>query len=194
MSVYLLHNKLNIEYEFHQGENGQAIVIFHPHPLYEGTMMNKVITTSSIAAKQLGYSFLRFNYPGVGNSDGYFGFGYHEACQALGLMSEIINEPIKYLIGFSFGCNVIQYVWQQQKEKTPTIWIGASINETLSSLSELSSVKGWIHGEVDLLCPYSKAMLFAKEKNIQLHGVSKADHFFNGQQIVLRETLKELIV
>ena len=94
-----------IEYEYHPGLKQEAIVLFHPHPLYLGTMMNKVITTCSIAARQLEYSFLRFNYTGVGDSSGFFGFGEYEATQAMALMGGVLQEPVKYHIGFSFGCN-----------------------------------------------------------------------------------------
>lgn len=184
------HDKFIIEYEYIQGAKKEVIVFFHPHPLYEGTMMNKVITTSCIAAKQLGYSFLRFNFSGVGQSNGCFGFGLYEANQALTLISNVVREPIKYLVGFSFGCNVIQYVWQQQK--IDAIWIGASINPLLSSASELSMLKGMIHGMDDRLCLVSEAELFAEKHYIPFTSIPNADHFFNGQQIILREKVKEL--
>ena len=192
--VIFTHHSSDIEYEYQQGPNKEIIVLFHPHPLYEGTMMNKVITTSSMAAKQLGYGFLRFNFTGVGRSSGHFGFGLYEAEQALALMTGLVHEPIKYLVGFSFGCNVIQYLWQQQSEKIPTIWIGASINSALSSQSEFARLKGMVHGEQDKLCSFEEASRFAKSHAVPMHGIADADHFFNGQQIALRETLKALMV
>jgi alpha/beta superfamily hydrolase len=183
-----------IEYEYHPGLKQEAIVLFHPHPLYLGTMMNKVITTCSIAARQLEYSFLRFNYTGVGDSSGFFGFGEYEATQAMALMGGVLQEPVKYHIGFSFGCNVIQYLWEMQNPPTNAIWIGASINELLSSDTQLKQVQAMIHGSQDPLCSFKGAEQFAARHNIQFFPVAGADHFFNGQQIELREQVKALIL
>ena len=188
------HRTSNIEYEYQQGPKQETVVLFHPHPLYEGTMMNKVITTSCMAAKQLGYGFLRFNFTGVGQSSGHFGFGVYESEQAIAIMATLIREPIKYLVGFSFGCNVIQYVWRSQQNKIPGLWIGASINQGFSTDAELELVKAMIHGKEDKLCLYGDALDFSKEKNIPLYGIDEADHFFNGQQIALREKVKEVLI
>lgn len=188
------HRTSTIEYEYQQGPRQEIVILFHPHPLYEGTMMNKVITTSCMAVKQLGYGFLRFNFTGVGQSSGHFGFGLYESEQAMAIMTSLIHEPIKYFIGFSFGCNVIQYVWKQQEKKTPTLWIGASINQDFSTNAEFDTVKAMIHGKEDKLCLYCDALNFSKEKNIPLFGIDDADHFFNGQQIALREKVKEVII
>lgn len=192
MALLSIHNN-RIEYEYHAGENNQVVVLFHPHPLYEGTMFNKVMTTSAMAAKQLGYSYVRFNYPGVSQSTGTFGFGEYEAQQASSLIDQVISEPIARLIGFSFGCNVIQHLWKLRQLDAPTIWIGASIQPDFSSAQELSTVLGMVHGKEDRLCLYADGENFAHMHQIPFYGIDQADHFFNGQQIVLREQVKELL-
>lgn len=81
-------------------------VICHPHPLYQGSMHNKVVTTLSRAMKTLKISSYRFNYRGVGDSQGEYGEGVGELDDLLAVCDWIReNTPTKKIIlcGFSFG-------------------------------------------------------------------------------------------
>lgn len=75
--------------------NGLALIC-HPHPLYQGTMHNKVVTTLARAAAECGYASLRFNFRGVGKSEGSYGEGIGEledAKAALAFLLEHISFP-----------------------------------------------------------------------------------------------------
>lgn len=182
-----------IEYEYHRGSAPRTLVCCHPHPLYEGTMYNKVITTSTMAAKALDYSYLRFNYPGIGRSSGHFGFGFYEAQQARLLMDAVVQDQDIVLLGFSFGCSVIQQLLLQITPKPPTIWVGASLIESLITPEITETVVGMIHGEEDALCPFLAAKNLANRMGIPLSGVAHAGHFFDGHQIELRDQVKHYL-
>jgi alpha/beta superfamily hydrolase len=91
-----------------KGCSGVAIVC-HPHPLYAGTMHNKVAHTLARAYRDSGIAAIRFNFRGVGQSDGHYGEGDGEVEDLRAvydwLMAQGINIPV-YLAGFSFGSMV----------------------------------------------------------------------------------------
>lgn len=84
-------------------------VVCHPHPLYQGTMNNKVVTTLQRAYREMGGAVVRFNYRGVGQSQGSYGKGDGEADDLLSVVAWLRerypNTPLR-LAGFSFGTYV----------------------------------------------------------------------------------------
>ena len=97
-----------LETLYHQGEDGKpAIVICHPHPVYGGTMRNKVVYWIARTFEEMGYSVLRFNFRGVEKSEGNWDEGNGEADDASAMIDWLAKQcpdsPL-YLAGFSFGC------------------------------------------------------------------------------------------
>lgn len=84
-------------------------VICHPHPLFKGTMHNKVVTTATKAFDHLGMATVRFNFRGVGQSEGSYDKGCGE-CEDLraviNWVREVEKDALIYLAGFSFGSYV----------------------------------------------------------------------------------------
>jgi len=82
------------------------LVVCHPHPLHGGTMDNKVVTTLARTAREIGVPTMRFNYRGVGTSEGGFDEGRGEIQDALTVVShgrELWPDAVLWLAGFSFG-------------------------------------------------------------------------------------------
>ncbi|HYW02652.1 MAG TPA: CocE/NonD family hydrolase [Gammaproteobacteria bacterium] len=97
---------------------GRAALVCHPHPLYGGTMDNKVVYTLARAFNDLGMPALRFNFRGVGESDGAFAGGDGEAADALAAWDWIDAEwgPRELcLAGFSFGAMVALRVAEERR-------------------------------------------------------------------------------
>ena len=88
-------------------------VICHPHPEYGGTMNNKVVTAVSRALSELNVINLRFNYRGVGNSEGEYAAMKGETEDAHAAIKFIKNEypdlPL-WLAGFSFGTGIVTHI------------------------------------------------------------------------------------
>ncbi len=85
------------------------VVVCHPHPLYEGTMHNKVVHRLARSFQQLGLTTLKFNFRGVGSSDGEYAGGIGETDDALALADWLQDRwtgaPL-WFAGFSFGAMV----------------------------------------------------------------------------------------
>ena len=81
-------------------------VVCHPHPLYSGTLDNKVVYTLARAFQELGAPTLRFNFRGVGGSEGAFDRGEGEVDDALAVVAhgrQLFPGAALWLAGFSFG-------------------------------------------------------------------------------------------
>ena len=87
------------------GTAGKVVVITHPHPLYGGTMSNPVVETIQSACQQYGYATLRFNFRGVGNSQGHFDNGVGEKDDVRAAIAYVkgMNVAAIDLAGYSFG-------------------------------------------------------------------------------------------
>ena len=86
-----------------------TIVLCHPHPQHGGTMHNKVVTIMERSMRELGLRTVRFNYRGVGASEGQFDDGYGETDDLFAVVEwvrKICHDDELWLGGFSFGCSV----------------------------------------------------------------------------------------
>lgn len=98
-----------IEGRYHQSEHKGApiVLIMHPHPLYGGTMNNKIVYRLYQSFAQCGFSALRFNFRGVGRSQGRYDEGIGELCDAANaldwLQQQNPDASTCWISGFSFG-------------------------------------------------------------------------------------------
>ena len=100
------------------GTSRGTAVITHPHPLYGGTMDNKVVQTLARAFVQAGWTALRFNFRGVGASEGSYDEGRGEALDLQAVVRQLAPEGALALAGFSFGAFVaaqgVQALWDSR--------------------------------------------------------------------------------
>src|SRR6188768_3599392 len=101
------------------GTSRGVAVIAHPHPLFGGTMDNKVVQTLARAFVQCGWTALRFNFRGVGTSEGAHDNGEGETLDLLHVVRELAPEGPLALAGFSFGAFVtvraLQSLWSERE-------------------------------------------------------------------------------
>lgn len=90
---------------WHAGAGERAVVITHPHPVYGGTMHNPVVEAIQTAYQQNGYATLRFNFRGVGGSQGSFDNGIGEQQDARAAIATVQKKGANAvdLAGYSFG-------------------------------------------------------------------------------------------
>ncbi len=190
-----MQHQSHIDYQIHRPTEDDAVtIVLHPHPLYEGTMYNKVVTTAFGVFAHHNQNVLRFNYPGVGASSGCFGYGQYEAAMAMKLLDELNIRHIDWCVGFSFGCWVSRFLIDQFKPRHGLVWIAPSLGEGLwSDEYHWPHNRHIIQGQQDELCPYESCLTFAKKHDFQVHAVPDATHFFHGKQIVLRNTLEAIV-
>ena len=164
-----------------------AAVICHPHPLFGGTMHNKVIYNAAKALDALGVPTLRFNFRGSGKSAGKHdrGIGEREDVRAaLNFLGAEFSEASLLLAGFSFGCWVGLRVGCADPRVTGLIGIGTPVNSSdVSYLRECTKPKLFVHGSHDEHGDLHKlrALVESLPGDNQLEVVQGAEHFFVGK-------------
>ncbi len=182
------------------------LIICHPHPLFDGTMDNKVVTTVAKSYLDMGVNVLRFNFRGVGQSAGEYGNVEGEVadCQAaLAWLSERHNIKRLFLAGFSFGCYVAAKVAFDLKqhfanlEMEHLLLVAPSvINSPFEKATPLVCPTTVVMGAKDEVVPFQDVSdwvesLYPPAEFIEL---SQATHFFHGQLVVLKQEIKEALL
>jgi uncharacterized protein len=157
-------------------------LICHPHPLHGGTMDNKVITTLARAFVQCGFRAVRFNFRGVGASQGVWAEGHGEIDDARAVAAALLegHEPLA-VAGFSFGGYVASHLASQAK--TAVLIAPATQNFTAAAVPAGTLV---IHGEADDVVPLSATMQWARPQSLPVVVVPGAGHFFHGQLSLIK--------
>jgi hypothetical protein len=167
-----------------RGEKGKGhIVLCHPHPLYGGDMYNNVIEVVQSTLAQKGYSTLRFNFRGIGGSEGGYGEGIGEVEDVRGAVAFVAAEgdgPL-YLAGYSFGAYVGATGVAADNRVKALVCISPPVAMyDFTSLSKEGRPKLIVAGERDFICPVPQVEeLFrslSQPKVLRL--VPGADHFW----------------
>jgi uncharacterized protein len=164
-----------------------AALVCHPHPLYGGTLHNKVVFAAARALNRLGLPVLRFNFRGAGLSEGEHDGGRGEAGDvgaALDFLSEEFSERPLLVAGFSFGAWVGLRVGCADQRVKELIGLGLPVNGSSHSfLLECAKPGLFIHGSRDEHGEVEKVReLMAQMKEPKrLVVVEGADHFFAGR-------------
>lgn len=170
----------------HSPENGAAVVC-HPHPLFGGTLHNKVVYQAAKALDGLGIPVLRFNFRGAGLSEGKHDRGRGELDDvraALDFLAEAFPDRPLLLAGFSFGCWVGLRAGCEDARVQRLVGIGAPVNSSdFSYLTTCAKNKLFVqgandeHGDIHTLQKLV-ATLPGENKLVVISGVS---HFFAGK-------------
>lgn len=168
-----------------------TVVIAHPHPLFGGTMDNKVVQTLARAFVQAGWRSVRFNFRGVGGTQGAHDEGRGETDDMLKVLeSEAPEGPIA-LAGFSFGAFVaasaLERLWAQRPaSKIVLVGTAASRFHVPSVPAEAHDRTLVLHGESDDTVPLSAVMDWARPQSLPVTVVPGVGHFFHGQLPLLK--------
>lgn len=165
-------------------------VIAHPHPLFGGTMDNKVVQTMARAFVQSGWRAVRFNFRGVGASEGAYDEGRGELQDLLAVVSHSATEGELALAGFSFGAFVTSHAVAATAPRLPeaVVLVGTAASRfTVAPIaSELHDRTLVLHGEQDDTVPLADAMAWARPQSLPVTVVPGGGHFFHGQLPLLR--------
>jgi uncharacterized protein len=166
-------------------------VIAHPHPLFGGTMDNKVVQTLARAFVQAGWVALRFNFRGVGASEGQHDEGRGELDDMQAVVAAQAPEGPLALAGFSFGSFVaagaVERLWSLRViEKIVLVGTAAQKFQVLALPPEAHDRTLAIHGEQDDTVPLSAVMDWARPQSLPVTVVPGGGHFFHGQLPLLK--------
>jgi uncharacterized protein len=212
----------NIECNLHVPEDNTMPIIgisliCHPHPLYGGTMDNKIVQTMIRATTELGYIAVRFNFRGVGASDGAHDNGVGETIDALKVLhymqydmgysllqkldlklifsnkniniTNLLDLPL-ILGGFSFGTFICANMQEYlQKPALRMLMIGTAAGKwDIKAVPDTSVI---VHGNNDDVIPLNDTMDWAIKNSLPLIVVPQAGHFFHGKLIMLKHIIKQ---
>lgn len=176
---------------------GWAIVC-HPHPLFGGTMHNKVVTTITKTYQQLGFNTVRFNFRGVGKSEGAFDQGNGELEDLLSVMAWVqveYPETAFVLAGFSFGGYVATKAATQIPVQHLVAVAPAVENFPMKDLPAILCPWILVQGEKDDVVSADAVFAWAENREPQpiVLRFPEAGHFFHGQLGELKMRLEEAI-
>jgi uncharacterized protein len=164
-----------------------AALVCHPHPLFGGTMHNKVVYNTAKALDALRLPVLRFNFRGAGLSAGEHDRGHGEKEDVRAVLDFLIAEfpatPL-LLAGFSFGAWVGLRVGCEHPRVSHLIGLGIPVNSTdFSFLQRCAKPKLFVHGSNDEFGAVGKvkALVPTIPGENHLVVVEGVDHFFSGK-------------
>ena len=167
-------------------------LVAHPHPLQGGTLDNKVAQTLAKTFHALGYAAIRFNFRGVGQSEGVFDDGEGEAADALAALAFARSRfdgtgqalPV-VLAGFSFGAFVQTKVAQSISAQR-LVLVGPAVRRIASTVPADTIV---IHGEEDDVVPLPEVFAWARQQQLPVVVFPGCGHFFHGRLLELQRTI-----
>jgi alpha/beta superfamily hydrolase len=176
---------------------GNAVVC-HPHPLYGGTLDNKVVHTLARAFVKLNFRALRFNFRGAGESDGEYDEGRGELQDALAVIEwtrRQVSEVPLWIAGFSFGAAIaIRAAVQTEPQGLVSVAPAAS---RFAAQTQSQPGCPWliIHGEYDELVDVDETIDWVNdlEPGPELVVFPKTTHFFHGKLVPLRKAAENFV-
>jgi len=163
-------------------------VLCHPHPLHGGTMDNKVVQTMARAFVQLGYRAVRFNFRGIGASQGQWDGGRGEVDDALAVIAAQRDAALPLAVGgFSFGGYVAAAAAARAEGVERRVLIAPAVsNFSVPAVSQDTIV---LHGEADDVVPLAAVLDWARPQSLPVTVFPGTGHFFHGQLPLLKNLI-----
>ena len=168
-------------------------VLSHPHPLFGGTMENKVVQTLARAFVQSGWRAVRYNFRGVGASEGAYDEGRGELQDLLAVVQQTAPDGPLALAGFSFGAFVTSHAVSAlaARDLQAVVLVGTATSrfEVAPIAPALHDRSLVLHGEADDTVPLGDVMNWARPQALPVTVVPGVGHFFHGQLPLLRSVV-----
>ncbi len=186
---------LSLEGLLSRGESDRGVVISHPHPLYGGEMRNQVVGIIQEVLAGKGWTTLRFNFRGVGRSQGEYdeGVGEQEDVRAAVRYLQALGIKEIFLAGYSFGAWVNAQAALDLPEVAGSILVAPpQAMMDFSFLKDDSKTRLVIAGERDDYGPVEEIMRIVEKMDPSppVKIIPGADHFFSGSTTDLAKALE----
>ena len=182
--------RLEGRYHHSKIESAPVALLLHPHPQYGGTMNNRVVYQVYHSFTRRGFSTLRFNFRGVGRSQGKYDEGVGELSDAAAaldwLQSCNPDAPFSWIAGFSFGAWIGMQLLMRRPEIAGFISIAPPANmHDFTFLAPCPASGLILHGGADDVVPEPDVAALAQKLSLQrgieidYRVIAEANHFFN---------------
>jgi len=176
----------------------KAVVITHPHSLYGGTMYNQVVDTLVRTYKNKGFTTLRFNFRGVGQSEGTYGEGKGEKGDVISALRYLrsLNKLDIELAGYSFGAWVNAHLAPDDFLVSGMVMVSPPVAVLdFSFLSSDQRIKAVVAGGRDDIAPADRIsrLIATWNPSALFEVIAGADHFYSGKIDILESVLSRLI-
>ncbi len=188
----------NIEGLMVEGQATKGVVVTHPHPLYGGSMENNVVEAVVRAYGEKGYTTLRFNFRGVGRSEGRYdnGRGEQEDVRAAVAHLTQLGMTSIDLTGYSFGAWVNAQCIDSLRDVRRMVMVSPPVNFLdFSFLKSCPKIRLVIAGSEDDIAPPAmiEKMLLVWNPESELKAINGADHFYWGKTGEIEAIIGDLI-
>ncbi len=196
--VFIQAGEVKIEGMVDNAPGKKAVIVTHPHPLYGGDMSNNVVEAVVQAYRQKGYTTFRFNFRGVGQSEGNYdeGIGEQEDVRAgLSYLNGLGKSSID-LAGYSFGAWVNALGLKSFDHAKRIIMVSPPVNFIdFSFLGYDAKIQLVIAGSEDDIAPPGMIKGMLKDWNPEVHFsiIQGADHFYGGKTDELKKIIRNFI-
>ncbi len=183
---------LTIEGLYASGCGSKGVVVTHPHPLMGGSMANNVVDALVSSFYDYGYATLRFNFRGVGRSEGRFDDGVGEQDDVGGAISFLKEKGADDIIlaGYSFGAWVNSRFLAGYDGLSDVVMVSPPIDFVSFDFSPLAGKCGLIIcGDRDQFCPLPSLEPITRQVGCRLEIVCGADHFYFGYEQMIQKHL-----
>ena len=181
--------KIEAKYTHSKRDDSPIVVILHPDPSKGGTMHTKIVFKLYKIFVDLGFSTIRFNFRGVGKSEGIFDNGEGElsdaACVLDWLQQYNTNSKICWVAGFSFGAWIAMQLLMRRPEINGFVSVSPPANmRDFSFLAPCPSSGLIVHGDKDNIASYDSTKILVeklqkqKKVDIKFKPIKGADHFY----------------
>jgi len=196
--IFFQSGDLQLEGLLGKGTGDCGVVVSHPHTLFGGDMYNPVVESMLKVYTSFGYTTLRFNFRGAGNSQGSFDEGMGEQTDILSAIACIKNHGIAQvdLAGYSFGAWVNALAYNRQKDIKRQVMVAPPVSfidfESVTALSALSLI---VSGSQDEYGPPEliRKMIPVWNPSAHFEVIEGADHFFFGYSGELESVLRRYL-
>jgi alpha/beta superfamily hydrolase len=178
--------------DFPETEARGVALVAHPHPLFGGTLDNKVAQTLARVFYEMGYIALRPNFRGVGASEGVHDEGRGEVDDMVAVIAyarQRFGELPVALAGFSFGAFVQTRVAKLVKPERMAL-VGTSVTRSAAETVPPDTIL--IHGELDETVPLAEVMVWALPQELPVVVIPGADHFFHRRLHIIRNIVNSM--
>ena len=187
--------RLEARYHHETASDSPIALILHPHPQFGGTMNNQVVYNLYYIFAERGFSVLRFNFRGVGRSQGYFDNGPGELADAASALDwlQIAKPDSKacWIVGVSFGTWIAMQLLMRRPEIDSFVCVGPPYNiqgYEWSFLAPCPASGLLVNGEKDRVVPSAAVAEMAVKTKVQKGVILQheiipgANHFFEGEE------------